>query len=95
MLSKNKFGLAIGLFLAIVHAIWAIAVAIMPAQLQAFLNWIFAIHFLQPVWILTTFNLVSAIFLIIMTFICGYIFGWVVAALWNWVNCDCKTSKKK
>ena len=94
MLDKNKFGLAIGLFLALCHAIWAILVAIMPAQLQAFLDWVFNIHFIKPVWVLTTFNFADAIFLVILTFVFGCIFGWILAALWNWVSC-CKTKKAR
>jgi len=82
MLDKNKIGLALGLFLAVVHAVWALMVAIIPGPLQSSLNWIFVLHSLEPIWILTPFNFLNAILLVIVTFILGYIFGWVFA----WVH---------
>ena len=81
---KNKIGLIVGLFFAIVHAVWALMVAIIPSTLQSFLNWIFELHFILPIWILTAFNFVDALTLVIITFISGYIFGWVFAAVYNW-----------
>lgn len=86
MLDKNRFGLAVGLFFAAIHAIWAVVVALIPNQLQAGLDWIFKVHFLEPIWKLTAFNFLNAIFLVIVTFIIGYIFGWLLACLWNWVK---------
>ena len=83
MIDKNKTGLTLGLFLAVVHAVWALAVAVIPGPLQASLDWIFNIHFLEPIWKLTAFNLINAIFLVIITFVIGYIFGWVFAWLHN------------
>lgn len=85
-LDKNKIGLMVGAFLAIVHAVWALIVAIIPNALQSFLDWVFGVHFLEPVWKLTTFNLLNAIFLVLLTFVCGYICGWVFAWIHNWVD---------
>lgn len=79
ILNKNKIGLVVGIFLAIVHIVWSLAVLIIPIQLQTFLNWIFVLHALQPYWVITAFNFVNAILLAVMTFIMGYIFGWVFA----------------
>ncbi len=79
MIDKNKTGLALGLFFAIVHAIWALSVALMPNTLQSFLDWIFNLHSLEPVWILISFNLLNSLFLIGVTFVSGYLFGWVFA----------------
>jgi hypothetical protein len=84
-LNKNQIGLIVGLFLAIVHAVWAVFVAITPGALQKFLDWIFGIHFLEPVWVLTAFNLVNAVLLVGVTFVCGFILGWVFAAIHNWL----------
>jgi len=85
-LSKNKVGLVFGTFLALAHAVWALAVALIPEILQGFTDWIFTLHSLKPVWIITSFNFVNAIMLVVMTFIMGYVFGWVFAAVWNWVR---------
>jgi len=85
-LDKNDTGLVVGAFLAIMHAVWALCVAVIPGSLQAFLDWVFKVHFLNPVWVLTAFNLLDAIFLVILTFVCGFVFGWVFAAVHNWLS---------
>ena len=82
-LNKNRVGLILGTFFALIHALWAISIAIIPVTLQNFLNWIFKVHFLNPIWVITAFNFVDAILLVIITFICGYVFGWIFAAVWN------------
>ncbi|MDD5700235.1 MAG: hypothetical protein PHH00_03555 [Candidatus Nanoarchaeia archaeon] len=86
MLNKNRTGLIIGLFLAIVHAIWAFFIAVIPNQLQSFLDWIFVLHSLQPYWVITVFNFLNALFLIVVTFIFGYLSGYLFAAIWNLIQ---------
>ncbi|MEK6906381.1 MAG: DUF5676 family membrane protein [Nanoarchaeota archaeon] len=83
MLNQNKFGLVIGCFFAVLHAVWALSVAIMKDTMQNFFNWIFNLHFLEPIWILTGFNLKDAILLIVVTFVVGFIVGWIFAGLYN------------
>ena len=78
-LNKNNTGITVALFFAIVHAAWALLVAVVPSMLQSSLDFIFNVHFLQPIWILTSFNIVYAIELVVITFVLGYIFGWVFA----------------
>lgn len=82
-LDKNQVGLIVGIFFAVLHAVWALVIAVIPGTLQSFLNWVFELHFLEPIWTITAFNLVNALFLVVVTFVCGYIFGWVFAAIWN------------
>ena len=83
MIHKNRWGLALGLLLAIIHAVWSLAVYLIPTQLQKFLNWVFVLHAIRPVWILTKFDLTNALILIALTFVTGYIVGWLLAALIN------------
>jgi hypothetical protein len=82
-LDKNQTGLIVGIFLALIHLIWAILVWVMPTALQGFLNWIFELHALEPIWKLTTMTIMNAILLVIMTFVIGCITGWVFAWIWN------------
>jgi uncharacterized membrane protein len=82
-MNRNKTGLIVGFFLAIIHAIWALMVAIIPNQLQSFLNWIFVLHSLEPYWIITAFNFPNALLLVIVTFIFGYLLGYLFAAIWD------------
>ncbi len=44
-LSKAKTGLALGLFMAVVHAVWAILVALGVAQ--GLMDWIFKMHMIE------------------------------------------------
>jgi hypothetical protein len=78
---ENKLALTVGLFMASIHAIWALMVAIIPNALQGFLDWIFNVHFIVPVWNLTAFNLVNALMLVLVTFIIGYL----AALLFVWL----------
>jgi hypothetical protein len=85
-LDKNKTGLIIGAFFAVIHFIWSILVLIIPQTLQKTINWIFTIHALEPVWVITSFNFMNMIWLLIVTFIIGYIFGWIFAIITNYIH---------
>lgn len=80
-LSKAKTGLVLGLFFAVVHAAWAVLVALGVAQ--RLLDWITGVHMLDNPYVVLDFSLGVAIGLVIVTFVVGYVFGWVFAALWN------------
>jgi hypothetical protein len=84
-LNKNKTGLVLGIFVALIHAIWAVLVAVIPASLQKLIDWAFLLHSLKPIYVITSFILLNAVFLVVMTFIVGYVLGWVFAAVWNWL----------
>lgn len=89
-INKNKLGLTIGIFAAIVHAVWVILVGIGIAE--TYLNWIFPMHFIVNVFHVVNFNFLTAVLLVIIAFISGYIWGWILGALWNWLN---KSNKKR
>ena len=84
MENKHKLGLTVGLFLALVHLVWSICVAIIPNALHKFVIWVLALHHIMIPVSIAPFNIVNAIILVILTFIIGYVFGWVLGALWNW-----------
>ncbi len=83
-LNKNHIGLTVGIFFAIIHAVWALIIAITPSSVQKFLDLIFPMHFLNNVYSVTSFNISYAVLLIIFAFVGGYICGWVFAAISNW-----------
>ena len=83
-LNKNHVGLTMGIFVALLHALWAIIVAVGVAQVL--LDWIFPLHFIDAIYSVMTFGFMTAILLVIMAFIGGYVMGWVFAALWNWIS---------
>jgi len=84
MISKNKLGVVSGSLLGLSHLTWAILVA--TGLAQWLMDWIFRLHFIQPPYIVTAFNLSYAIGLIVVTSSLGYMIGWVGGALWNWVH---------
>lgn len=79
----NKTALAVGLFMGGIHAIWALMVAIIPNTLQSVLDWIFNVHFIEPIWVLTAFNLLDALFLVIVTFVIGYLATLLFLLFWK------------
>jgi hypothetical protein len=89
-MNKNKVGLTLGYFLSLGHLIWALLIWLMPTQLQKCLDWMFELHGLTPIWILTSMTLINAIILVIVTFIAGYMLGWVYVWL-----AECAECKKK
>jgi len=84
MFDKNKTGMAFGAMVALVHLIWSIAVAIGFAQ--TWINFVFSVHFLNNPFTVSAFNFTTAITLIIVTAIVGYVVGWVFAYIWNWAH---------
>jgi len=84
-ISKNRAGLAVGLFVALLHALWALVVAIAPESMQKALDWIFPMHFLNNVYQITAFSFTNALLLVVMAFVGGYIFAWVFAWIWDWL----------
>lgn len=83
-LDKNNTGLVFGMFLALLHLLWAVLIWVIPTYLQKFLDWIFKLHALEPIWKITTMTVINAALLVIITFIFGYILGWVFAWIWDW-----------
>jgi len=47
------------------------------------MNFIFRLHFIEPPYTVTPFRLSLAVALIVITSVLGYIFGWLLAAIWN------------
>ena len=83
MLNKNKTGLVLAIFFALLHLVWALIVGLGVAK-QA-IDWILPLHFIDMLVGVTTFSWVNAILLVVLAFIGGYIIGWVFAWIWNMV----------
>jgi len=80
-LSPNTTGLALGGLFAVIHLVWAIAVALGIAQ--PFMNFVFRMHMLTPVLTVEPFSVMRAVVLIILTAVVGYVLGWLFAKAWN------------
>jgi K+-sensing histidine kinase KdpD len=83
-INKNKAGVVVGSLMGIYHLTWALLVAFGVAQ--AVIDWIFRLHFIQPPYTITAFNPVTAVTLIVVTSIIGFVVGWLFGAIWNWLH---------
>lgn len=83
-LNGSQLGLTLGIFFAAIHAIWAVLVA--SGRAQAFIDLVMPLHFLDMVYTITQFSLGVALTLVVLAFVCGYLMGWLFAALWNWTS---------
>ncbi len=47
------------------------------------MDFVFRLHFIEPPYAITEFELGSAILLVALTTVIGYVVGWVLGAMWN------------
>ena len=83
-LAPNITGLALGAAMAVFHFVWGLLVAFGFAQ--AIVDFIYSIHFLNNPFMIVSFDFVKWITLIVVTFIVGYIAGYVFSLIWNKVQ---------
>lgn len=83
---RHQLGLTLGIAMAFMHFIWALAVAVTPAGMQKFINWVYSLHFLSIPITVTAFVAAKALVLIVLTFVIGYIMGWILAFCHDWVE---------
>lgn len=80
----HKLGLVVGGFLGLVHLMWSVLVALGWAQ--PLLHIILRLHFMYPSPTVANFDLTTAIALVVVTSVIGYVVGRVIALLWNWAS---------
>ena len=81
MINPLKAGVTFGALLGGYHVCWAILVALGWAQ--PLVDFVFWMHFIQPVFVVRPFNLATAATLIVFTSIAGFISALLFALLWN------------
>jgi hypothetical protein len=82
--NPHKTGLVLGALMGSWHLLWAALVAFSWAQ--AVINFIFWLHFIQPIYIIGPFRAGVAVLLIGVTSAIGYAFGYFFGVLWNWLH---------
>ena len=75
------FGFAFAGFLGAWHALWAVLVWVGAAQWL--LDFIFRLHMITPPYHVTAFSPLTAIALVLITAVVGYVSGWFIGVLWN------------
>jgi hypothetical protein len=80
-LNKNHVALLLGGLMALAHLAWSILVFLGFAKVL--LDWIFWLHFINIPVTIGPFDLLRAALLILVTFIVGYVAGWVSTWFWN------------
>ena len=79
--SVPRTGLALGILAGGFHAVWAGLVA--AGWGQPLLDLIFRLHFIDPPYHVTAFNLPTAATLVGLTFAIGMVCGLALAMTWN------------
>lgn len=83
-ISPIRSGLALGGIVALWHLVWSGLVAVGAAQ--TVLDFVLRIHFLEVPVTLLPFSAQIAALLVAVTFLLGFLLGYVFAALWNWLH---------
>lgn len=83
-LDPHKAGLSVGLFVGVVHTVWAILVALGWAK--TLMNWSMNWHMVESSWSVKAFDLTSALTLIIVGVLVGYVLGFAFSTIWNKVH---------
>lgn len=77
----HRAGLALGGVLGFLHLVWSTLVAIGWAQ--PLLDAIYELHMLKPMLIVEPYKPELAVGLVLVTSVLGYIFGCILATIWN------------
>lgn len=82
-MKTNKFrvGLVFGMVGAVWHVFWSFLVWVGWAQ--SFIDFIFTLHFIMPLYRIAAFDLGTATLLITVVFVLWFTLGIVAAAVWN------------
>lgn len=84
--SVHKLGLVFAIFLGGWHLVWSVIVLLHWAQ--PVIDFVFWLHFIAPPYHVDAFVAWRAGVLIAVTAMLGYVFGSIVAGIWNWVHED-------
>jgi hypothetical protein len=79
-----KTGIVLALLLGGGHAFWSALVAIGFAQ--PLIDFVFWMHFIKPVFMIESFDIIRALILVAFTSTVGFVIGYVLAVIWNSVH---------
>jgi hypothetical protein len=76
-----SLGMTVGAVVGLIHIVWSLLVA--AGKAQAWVNWVAKLHFIDPPAHVNTFDLGTAILLVIVTSLIGFIVGYVFGVVWT------------
>lgn len=82
--NPNKAGLVLGMLVGGWHLLWATLVAV--GWGQKILDFVFWVHFLKPPYTVGPFSAGVTALLIGLTAVLGYLIGYILGVLWNWIH---------
>lgn len=77
----HVLGLALAGMMGLFHSAWAVLVLVGLAQ--PLLDFVFCLHMILPVYVISEFSPLTAVELILFTSLVGYVMGWILGDLWN------------
>jgi hypothetical protein len=80
-ISVGKSGLVLGVVMGGYHLCWSALVA--AGWAQAVIDFVFWMHFIKPVFVVESFDIVRALILVGVTGAIGGLFGSIFAWIWN------------
>ena len=80
-MSPVKTAFTFGILIGGIHLVWSVLVALGWAQ--ALVDFIFWAHMFSMPLVVKAFDATASVTLIVVTAIIGYIFGFVMAIIWN------------
>jgi len=80
--NHNSVALPLGLFFAFVHFLWLVMVALQMAK--PMMDWLLGLHHIEFQYAMLPFNLGNAALLLVVTFVVGYVAGWILSFFWSW-----------
>ena len=83
-MNKNKVALVLGSFVALVHLVWSVAVALGFAQ--PWMDFVYKMHSLNNPFVVMPFDLGRSVGLVAITFVVAYVVGYVFATLWHKIH---------
>ena len=77
----HTVGLIVGATVSLLHIVWSLIV--MFGLANVYLDFIFSLHFVSNPFVVQSFDWGKAVMLWVITFIAGYLVGWVSGVIWN------------
>jgi len=81
MLKEKALGLTLGIFAAAIHFVWLLLVGLGVAK--PYFDWMLGLHHVTLTWEVLPLNLGYAALLVLITFVGGYLMGYLFALLNN------------